>query len=89
MVHASRLKKVTVQGVRLTTKLVRGLGETDRLDFDENLLPEDSWAPDKSSARYEVKAILDDDTARTTILTGFRESTWSNGWDTMNPRGSH
>ena len=34
---------------------------TSRFDFDEELLPEDSWVPDEESRRYEVEAILDDD----------------------------
>ena len=50
VVHISRLKKVTEQWARLTTKLVQSLGEADRLDFDEEILPEDSWLPDSPVA---------------------------------------
>ncbi|GMF49066.1 unnamed protein product [Phytophthora fragariaefolia] len=31
-----------------------------RLDFDEELLPEDSWEPDSLAGEYEVESILDD-----------------------------
>ncbi|KAE9225571.1 hypothetical protein PF002_g14358 [Phytophthora fragariae] len=31
-----------------------------RLDFDDELLPEDSWEPDRLAGEYEVEAILDD-----------------------------
>uniref|UniRef100_A0AAV1VET2 Reverse transcriptase n=1 Tax=Peronospora matthiolae TaxID=2874970 RepID=A0AAV1VET2_9STRA len=33
--------------------------ESDRLDFDEALLPEDSWDGDLEKGEYEVEAILD------------------------------
>uniref|UniRef100_A0AAV1TVV3 Reverse transcriptase n=1 Tax=Peronospora matthiolae TaxID=2874970 RepID=A0AAV1TVV3_9STRA len=33
--------------------------ESDRLDFDEALLPEDSWDGDLEEGEYEVEAILD------------------------------
>ncbi|ETM50364.1 hypothetical protein L914_05587, partial [Phytophthora nicotianae] len=31
-----------------------------RLDFDEELLPEDSWAPDRLAGGSGVKTILED-----------------------------
>ena len=82
-----RLKKVIGQGIRPTTKLVHGLGETSRLDFNKELLPEDSWMSDESSGRYEVEAILDDDMPRSTTTdrsqrkflvkwVGYDEPTW-------------
>ena len=43
---------------------MNGLMETQRIAFDELLLPEDSWMPDKSSDRYEVEAVIDDHTLR-------------------------
>ena len=46
---------------RPTTGLVDRLDVTDRFDFDEELLPEDSWVPDEASGILEVEAILDDD----------------------------
>ena len=66
---------------------MHGLGETDRLDFEKELLMKDSWMPDKSSGRYEVKVILDDDKSRSTTtdrsqrkllvkLGGYDEPTW-------------
>ena len=39
--------------------MVTGLAETDRFDFNEELLPENSWEPGKVSGRYEVEAIVD------------------------------
>ena len=41
--------------------MVTGLAETDRFDFNEEFLPENSWEPGKVSGRYEVEAIVDDD----------------------------
>ena len=86
-VHISLLKKVTGQGARPTTKLVQRLGETDRFDFDEERLPEDSWMPDKPSGRYDVEAILDNATAGSTTTdrsqrkflvkwVGYNQPTW-------------
>uniref|UniRef100_A0AAV1VKH6 Chromo domain-containing protein n=1 Tax=Peronospora matthiolae TaxID=2874970 RepID=A0AAV1VKH6_9STRA len=40
--------------------------ESDRLDFDEALLPEDSWDGDLEEGEYEVEAILDVRTGRKT-----------------------
>ncbi|GMF31693.1 unnamed protein product [Phytophthora fragariaefolia] len=45
---------------RPTAELVDGLGEDDRFDFDEELLPEDSWEPEAGDDAYVVEAILDD-----------------------------
>ncbi|GMF35781.1 unnamed protein product [Phytophthora fragariaefolia] len=42
VVHVSRLKPVRDDNGRPTAELVDGLGENDRFDFDEELLPEDS-----------------------------------------------
>ncbi|GMF39309.1 unnamed protein product [Phytophthora fragariaefolia] len=60
VVHVSRLKKVADLGQRPTAKLVDELSENDRFDFDEELLPEDSWELSDTSDKYEVEAILDD-----------------------------
>ena len=57
----SRLKGDNDTSERPTTRLVACLDDTSRFDFDEELLPEDSWVPDEESGRYEVGAILDDD----------------------------
>ena len=42
VVHVSRLKKVRNLGERPTRRLVTGIDETERLDFDEELLLEES-----------------------------------------------
>ena len=68
VVHISRLKEMTEQGARPTTKLVEGLRDTDRLDFDEEPLTEDSCIPDESSGRYEVEAKLGNATSRSTTI---------------------
>ncbi|GMF51331.1 unnamed protein product [Phytophthora fragariaefolia] len=60
VVHVSRLKKVADFGQRPTAKLVDELSESDRFDFDEELLPEDSCELSDTSDKYEVEAILDD-----------------------------
>ena len=52
VVHVSRLKKVRDQGGRPTRRLVNGIAETDRFDFAEENLPEDSWEPGEASGRY-------------------------------------
>ncbi|GMF17720.1 unnamed protein product [Phytophthora fragariaefolia] len=59
--------KVLVARAAATTELVDGLGEDDRFDFDEELLPEDSWEPEAGDDEYVVEAILDD---RWPISTG-------------------
>ncbi|GMF48876.1 unnamed protein product [Phytophthora fragariaefolia] len=82
VVHVSRLKPVREDNRRPTAELADGLGEDDRIDFDEELLPEDSWDPEAGDDEllpedswdpeagddeYVVKAILDD---RWPISTG-------------------
>ena len=67
IVHISRLKRVKELRERPTTGLVDGLDETDRFNFDEQLLIEDSWVPDDASGILEVEAILDDDLPLSTI----------------------
>ncbi|KAE8908202.1 hypothetical protein PF005_g20767 [Phytophthora fragariae] len=60
VVHVSRLKAVSEFGERPRTRLAPDVTEETRLDFDEELLPEDSWEPDRLVGEYEVEAILDD-----------------------------
>ncbi|KAE9314921.1 hypothetical protein PF008_g19371 [Phytophthora fragariae] len=60
VVHVSRLKAVNEFGERPRTRLAPDVTEETRLDFDEELLPEDSWEPDRLAGEYEVGAILDD-----------------------------
>ncbi|KAF1776944.1 Chromo domain-like [Phytophthora cactorum] len=45
---------------RPRTQLTHNVTEESRLDFDEELLPEDSWEPDRLAGEFEVEAILDD-----------------------------
>ncbi|GMF66455.1 unnamed protein product [Phytophthora lilii] len=59
-VHVSRLKAVSEDDRRPTVELVDGLSEDERFDFDEELLPEDSWEPEAGDDKYIVEAILDD-----------------------------
>ncbi|POM61587.1 hypothetical protein PHPALM_29376 [Phytophthora palmivora] len=61
VIHVSRLKKVADAEKRPTTRLIAELEEDQRFDFDEELLPEDSWEPDEGASQYEVEAILDDE----------------------------
>ncbi|OWY95697.1 reverse transcriptase [Phytophthora megakarya] len=57
VVQVSKLKLVKDFPGRLRVELT--VDETDRLDFDEILLPEDSWVPDLRADRYEVERISD------------------------------
>ncbi|KAG3233769.1 hypothetical protein PI124_g21157 [Phytophthora idaei] len=59
VVHVSRLKAVNEFLSRPRTRLTQGVTEESRLDFDEELLPEDSWEPDRLAGEFEVEAILD------------------------------
>ncbi|GMF34578.1 unnamed protein product [Phytophthora fragariaefolia] len=45
VVHVSRLKAVKKFGDRPKVRLARELTDEARLDFEEELLPEDSWEP--------------------------------------------
>ncbi|GMG17568.1 unnamed protein product [Phytophthora fragariaefolia] len=60
VVHVSRLKAVKGFGDRPQVRLTRELTDETRLDFDEELLPEDSWEPDMLAGECEVEPILDD-----------------------------
>ncbi|POM66809.1 Hypothetical protein PHPALM_17268 [Phytophthora palmivora] len=60
VVHVSRLKAVNEFGSRPKRRLTPEVTEETRLDFDEELLPKDSWEPDQLAGEYEVEAILDD-----------------------------
>ncbi|KAI9987302.1 hypothetical protein PInf_023297 [Phytophthora infestans] len=62
VVHVSRLKAVNEFNSRPSTRLVLDATNEARLDFDEELLPEDSWEPDQAAGECEVEAILDDRT---------------------------
>ncbi len=58
VVHISRLKPRANFPERPTVELT-GLQEEDRFDFDEELLPEDSFV-DNQAGDWEVEAVLDD-----------------------------
>ncbi|CAI5725615.1 unnamed protein product [Peronospora destructor] len=64
LVHLSKLKLVRQYPDRPSTVLV--VDETDRVDFDESLLPEDSWATGLEEDEYEVEKILEMRTGRKT-----------------------
>ncbi|OWY93204.1 hypothetical protein PHMEG_00037485 [Phytophthora megakarya] len=66
VVHVSRLKAVNEFCDRPKTRLARDVAEEARFDFDEELLPEDSWMPDEVAGEFEVEAILDDRTPMST-----------------------
>ncbi|OWZ07094.1 hypothetical protein PHMEG_00020563 [Phytophthora megakarya] len=53
VVHVSRLK---------AARLARDIAEGARFDFDEELLPEDSWMPEEVAGEFEIEAILSDRT---------------------------
>ncbi|KAG2772808.1 hypothetical protein PC129_g20351 [Phytophthora cactorum] len=87
VVHVSRLKAVCEFESRPTTRLTEGITEDSKLDFDEELLPEDSWQPDHLAGEFEIEAILDDTTPLTTTTErtvwefkvkwiGYDEPTW-------------
>ncbi|GMF26854.1 unnamed protein product [Phytophthora fragariaefolia] len=58
VVHVSRLKAEKEFSDRPKVRLTRELTDGARLDFDEALLPEDSWEPDSLAGEYEVESIL-------------------------------
>ncbi|KAE8959097.1 hypothetical protein PR002_g30646 [Phytophthora rubi] len=87
VVHVSRLKAVSEFGDRPKVRLAPEVDEESRVDFDEELLPEDSWEPDRPSGEFEVEAILDDRTPLSTSTNravrefkvkwvGYEETTW-------------
>ncbi|GMF52160.1 unnamed protein product [Phytophthora fragariaefolia] len=60
VVHVSQLKAVKEFGDRPKVRLTREFTDEARLDFDDALLPEDSWEPDMLVGEYEVESILND-----------------------------
>ena len=57
LVHISKLKLVREYPDRPDTNLV--VDKVDRVDFDESLLPEDSWATELENDEFEVEKVLD------------------------------
>ncbi|KAE8880588.1 hypothetical protein PF005_g23779 [Phytophthora fragariae] len=87
VVHVSRLKAVSEFGDQPKVRLASEVDEESRVDFDEELLPEDSWELDHPSGEYEVETILDDRTPLSTRTNravrefkvkwvGYEEPTW-------------
>ncbi|OWZ22352.1 hypothetical protein PHMEG_0002978 [Phytophthora megakarya] len=66
VVHVSRLKTVKEFCDRPKARLARDVVEYARFDFDEEMLPEDSWEPDEVAGEFEVEAILSDRTPMST-----------------------
>ena len=62
--HISKLELFRQYPERPGTTLV--VDEAGRVDFDEALLPEDSWAAELEEDEYEVEKILDMRTGRKT-----------------------
>jgi hypothetical protein len=58
-VHIARLKPY-YSGVSRPQESLNEADQPDLIDFDEALLPEDSWQPDEDADEYEVEAILSD-----------------------------
>ncbi|OWZ10327.1 hypothetical protein PHMEG_00016836 [Phytophthora megakarya] len=52
VVHVSRLKAVNEFCDRPKTRLARDVAEKERIDFDEELLPEDSWESDEVAGEF-------------------------------------
>ncbi|OWZ13922.1 reverse transcriptase [Phytophthora megakarya] len=83
--HVSKLKLIKDFPDRPRVELT--VDETDRLDYDEILLPEDSWVPSLGSDEYEVERISDARSGKRTRFgriyreflvhwVGYDEPTW-------------
>ncbi|OWZ10981.1 reverse transcriptase [Phytophthora megakarya] len=64
VVHVSKIKLVKAFPDRPIAR--RNGSEEDRMDFDEALLPEDSWIQDRDPGEYEVERICDMRTGKRT-----------------------
>ncbi|KAE9272457.1 hypothetical protein PR003_g30196 [Phytophthora rubi] len=64
IVHVSKLKLVKQFSDRPSVEVV--VPESNRVDFDEAFLPEDSWEQDLADDEYEVERIADVRTSRRT-----------------------
>ncbi|OWZ09562.1 hypothetical protein PHMEG_00017717 [Phytophthora megakarya] len=84
VVHLSKLKLVRATDRPTCTLLVE---EGDRVDFDEDLLPEDSWETPLGEGEFEVERIADVRSGHRTrygrvhrefkvFWKGYREPTW-------------
>ncbi|GMG17057.1 unnamed protein product [Phytophthora fragariaefolia] len=88
VVHVSRLKPVRGDNRRPTAELVDELGEDDRFDFDEELLPEGSWEPEAGDDEYVVEAILDIDGQFQPVPNETSANSTSSGGATMTQLGN-
>ncbi|KAF1776281.1 Ribonuclease H-like domain [Phytophthora cactorum] len=81
---------VGIDGVRRQTDGSSGpeVEEKHRINFDEELLPEDSWEQEPATDGFEVEAILDDVCQCRRVPKDRCESSRSSGLVTMNHRGS-
>ncbi|KAG2895823.1 hypothetical protein C6341_g23776 [Phytophthora cactorum] len=75
VVHVSKLKLVKEYPDRPGARIT--VNDSDRVDFDEILLPEDSWTPDLGQDEFEIEKITDmrsgksgQDTAGSTVSSG-------------------
>uniref|UniRef100_A0AAV1TYX7 Uncharacterized protein n=1 Tax=Peronospora matthiolae TaxID=2874970 RepID=A0AAV1TYX7_9STRA len=68
LVHVSKLKLAQIFPGRPAARLE--VKETERVDFDKALLPEDSWENDLAEGEYEVDIIRDVRTGRKTRYGG-------------------
>ena len=57
MVHVSKLKKVKIFPNRPINTL--RVAEADRVDFNEAILPEDSWKTELEDNEFEAERIVD------------------------------
>ncbi|ETO64085.1 hypothetical protein F444_18333, partial [Phytophthora nicotianae P1976] len=85
VVHVSKLKLVRRFPDRPNVRLMTQ--DRDRLDFDEGLLPEDSWDTELDEGEYEVERTSDERTGRRTrygrklreflvLWKGYDDPTW-------------
>ncbi|OWZ02295.1 hypothetical protein PHMEG_00026169, partial [Phytophthora megakarya] len=85
VVHVSKIKLVKIFPDRPVARLNESEG--DRVDFDEALLPDDSWIQDRCPDEYEVERISDMRTGKRTrygriyreflvYWRGYEDPTW-------------
>ncbi|OWZ04378.1 reverse transcriptase [Phytophthora megakarya] len=84
----SRLKAVNEFCDRPKTRLAQDITEDTRLDFDEELLPEDSWEPDTVAGEFEVEAIVKTELRCQRVLIGRCRSLKSSGLVMKKRRGN-
>ena len=85
IVRISKLKPVREFPDRPSNELATD--RADRVDFDECLLPEDSWVRELEEGEYKVEEILDSRTGKKTRMGGNNENFSFVGRDMQIPRG--